>query len=233
VISVEAQNRPDNRPRSKAASERRCLVTGEVHPRDDLMRFVVGPDDLVVPDLDVRLPGRGLWLLGRRDIVAAACEKRVFARGARRNVTPMTGPGGESLTDFVEGQLHDRAINALALARKSGDFLSGFEKVRGALSVLLSAPSGASGAVLLCASDAGADGREKIARLAGHVANVMRLDLFDAATLGRVAGRDRAVHAFVVPGGSARQVRDAALRMMAYRGDNAQVRADNGFDVME
>jgi len=233
VISVEAQNRPDNRPRSKAASERRCLVTGEVHPRDDLMRFVVGPDDLVVPDLDVRLPGRGLWLLGRRDIVAAACEKRVFARGARRNVTPMTGPGGESLTDFVEGQLHDRAINALALARKSGDFLSGFEKVRGALSVLLSAPSGASGAVLLCASDAGADGREKIARLAGHVANVMRLDLFDAATLGRVAGRDRAVHAFVVPGGSARQVRDAALRMMAYRGDNAQMRADTGFDVME
>ncbi len=232
-MSVEVTNRPDNRPRSKAAPERRCLVTGEVHPRDALMRFAVGPDDLVVPDLDARLPGRGLWLLGRRDIVSAACEKRAFARGARRNVTPMTGPGGESLADFVEGQLHDRAVNALALARKSGDFLSGFEKVRGALSGLLSAPSGAAGAVLLCASDAGADGREKIARLAGHAEDVVRLDLFDAATLGRVAGRDHAVHAFVLPGGPARQVRDAAVRLMAYRGDNVQTQAGTDFDVME
>ncbi|MDE0779794.1 MAG: RNA-binding protein [Alphaproteobacteria bacterium] len=204
------------------APERRCLVTGEVHPRAELMRFVVGPDDLVVPDLDKRLPGRGLWLIGRRDIVAQACAKRSFARGARSAVTPMAGPNGESLEVFVEAELARRALNALTMARKSGEYVSGFEKVRGALAGL--AGSGArheefGQAALLCASDAGADGRQKVAQLAAHVNDVARIDLFDAATLGRVSGRERTVHAFVLPGGAARQVRDAANRLVIYRGD--------------
>ena len=63
--------------------ERRCLVTGEVRPKAALVRFVVSPDGAIVPDIAERLPGRGLWLTARRDIVAAAVAKRLFAtRGA-------------------------------------------------------------------------------------------------------------------------------------------------------
>jgi predicted RNA-binding protein YlxR (DUF448 family) len=206
-----------------AAPERRCLVTGEVRPRAELMRFVVGPDDIVVPDLEGRLPGRGLWLTGRGDIVAAACAKRAFSRGAKRNVTPMTGPSGESLAAFVEAELLRRAEATLSMARKAGAFVSGFEKVRGALSEL--EQQGAA-AVLLCACDAGTDGREKMARLAARAGNVARIELFDATTLGRISGREHAVHALVLPGAAARRVLEAAARYRAYRGEGAEIDLD-------
>ena len=66
-----------------ASPQRRCIVTGEVRDRGRLVRFVVGPDGTVVPDIDERLPGRGLWLLPRRDIVNRAVAKRAIRpRGA-------------------------------------------------------------------------------------------------------------------------------------------------------
>lgn len=240
MITAQTSQSEGSHPRHREVPERRCLVTGEVRPRDELLRFVVGPDDLVVPDLDNRLPGRGLWLIGRHDIVAQAREKRVFARGARRAVTPMTGPKGETLEAFVEGELVRRAVNALTLARKAGAYVSGFEKVRSALSELAAGDRMAVGqrqtgqAVLLCARDAGADGRQKVAQLAAHVKDVVRIDVFDAATLGQVSGRDRTVHALVLPGGAARQIGDAANRLAVYRGDEAPVDgAVTDVDVME
>lgn len=224
-MTVEHSRTQSSTAQVRNAPERRCLVTGEVRPRGELMRFVVGPDDLVVPDLDNRLPGRGLWLLPRRDIVAQACAKRAFARGARRAVSPMTGPEGESLEVFVEAELFRRAVNALTMARKAGEYVSGFEKVRGALAGLAgpgiskAGPASAGPAVLLCACDAGADGRQKMAQLADHVNGVARIDVFDAATLGQVSNRERSVHGLVLPGGAARQVCDAANRLTMYRGD--------------
>ncbi|MEK9833592.1 MAG: RNA-binding protein [Rhodospirillaceae bacterium] len=220
-IAIEPAGRSDARRRG----ERRCLVTGDVRPRGELMRFVVGPDDRVVPDLDARLPGRGLWLTGRRDIVAEACAKRAFARGAKRNVAPMTGPGGESLDLFVEQSLRRRALDALAMARKAGAFVAGFEKVRAALSA-----HDAGEAVLLCASDAGDDGRAKLARLAARSGDVVRVDEFDAGQLGAAAGRDHAVHAFVLPGGAARHVLETVRAYTAYRGDAAP---SAGTDLMD
>jgi len=199
---------------------RRCLVTGDVRPRSELMRFVVGPDDLVVPDLDARLPGRGLWLIGRRDIVAQACAKHAFARGAKRNVAPMTGPEGESLELFVENVLFRRAVGALTMARKAGAYVSGFEKVRAALSGR-DENENAGDTVLLCASDAGEDGRDKIARLADRVGNVTRVDIFEADELGAASGRDRTVHAVVLPGGAAQHVLETVRAYTAYRGDEA------------
>ena len=201
---------------------RRCLVTGDVLPRSELMRFVVGPDDLVVPDLDARLPGRGLWLIGRRDIVAQACAKRVFSRGAKRNVAPMTGPDGESLELFVENALFRRAVGALTMARKAGTYVSGFEKVRAALSARdKNGGANAGNTVLFCASDAGEDGRDKIARLADRVGGVMRVDIFDAAQLGAASGRGHTVHAVVLPGGAAQHVLETVRAYTAYRGDSA------------
>lgn len=224
MIAVEqASSKTTETGRHAGATQRRtrrCLVTGDVLPRSELMRFVVGPDDLVVPDLDARLPGRGLWLTGRRDIVAQACAKRVFARGAKRNVAPMTGPEGESLELFVEAALFRRAVGALTMARKTGAYVSGFEKVRAALSGR-DKNEGAGDTVLLCASDAGEDGRDKIARLADRVGGVARVDIFDAATLGAASGRDHTVHAVVLPGGAAQHVLETVRAYTAYRGDFA------------
>ena len=49
--------------------ERRCIATGEVQPKHGLIRFVVGPEGQVVPDLSEKLPGRGIWVAADRRAV--------------------------------------------------------------------------------------------------------------------------------------------------------------------
>jgi len=50
------------------------------------LRFVVGPEGQAVPDLRERLPGRGLWIVPRRDMIAAARRKKLFAKAAKTAV---------------------------------------------------------------------------------------------------------------------------------------------------
>ena len=104
---------------------RRCLVTREVRPKAELLRFVVGPEDHLLPDPAERLPGRGLWLTPRRDIVAAAAAKGLFAKAAGRRVVLPSDLAGE-----VERLLRGRCLALLGLARRAGQLRTGFEKVR-------------------------------------------------------------------------------------------------------
>ena len=42
--------------------ERKCIATGEAQPANGLIRFVVGPDGQIAPDIAGKLPGRGIWV---------------------------------------------------------------------------------------------------------------------------------------------------------------------------
>src|SRR6185437_1689007 len=66
-------------------AERLCVVSREVKPVDQMIRFVVGPEG-VVPDLKRKLPGRGLWVTGDRATLKTAIAKNVFARGFKRDI---------------------------------------------------------------------------------------------------------------------------------------------------
>jgi uncharacterized protein len=159
--------------------QRRCIVTGEIRDRSALLRFVVGPDGAVVPDVAARLPGRGLWLTPCRDIVDRAVAKRSFARAARRSVTAPPG-----LADRVEVLLAQRCCDALGLARRAGLAVAGFDRVGEAL-------RRGKAALLLFARDSAAGGRRKLGALAGELPSARVLD---AAELGAAFGRDRIVH---------------------------------------
>lgn len=208
------------RPRRRDALTRRCIVTGDALPRERLIRFVVGPDDIVVPDLAERLPGRGLWVSARRDIVAQACANGAFRRAARRSVSPLAGPDGEDLAALVEGQMEQRCLDALGLARRAGRLVIGFDQVRAALKSM-AAKRGAA-AILLTARDAAADGRDKLSALADRLvengADITQVALFDAKTLGSAVGRDRVVHALVETGVAEVRLQAAMQRLAAYRG---------------
>src|SRR5260221_5542174 len=115
-----------------------------------MVRFVVAPDGSVVPDVACRLPGRGLWLTARRDIVQAAVAKRLFGRAARE---PVTVPG--DLADRVEFLLRQRCADLIGLARRSGKAVAGYEKVRSAL-------RDGEAAVVLAAAGGGAGGPEEV-----------------------------------------------------------------------
>src|SRR5260370_15291879 len=103
--------------------QRRCIATGQIHDRSILLRFVVSPEGELVPDVASRLPGRGLWLTPRRDILESALAKRSVARAARRSVSMAPG-----LAARVEALLVRRCCDALGLARRSGLAVAGFEK---------------------------------------------------------------------------------------------------------
>ena len=122
--SAAATGGRDRKPAECGAAQRRCIVTGEIGERSRLLRFVVGPQGELVPDVAARLPGRGLWLTPRRDIVERAVAKRLFARAARR---PVTVPVG--LADRIEALLAQRCIDAIGLARRAGLAVAGFERV--------------------------------------------------------------------------------------------------------
>ncbi|HXQ50295.1 MAG TPA: RNA-binding protein [Stellaceae bacterium] len=194
------------RRRRRAADEddpsRRCIVTGEVRPRTELVRFVVDPAGAIVPDVSARLPGRGLWLTARRDIVATAMAKRLFARAARAQVVV-----DEGLADRVERLLAARCGEILGLARRAGQAVAGFEKVR-----TLVASGGA--AVLVEAADGGADSRGKLEALAPDVPVIDRLT---CAELSAALGRDHVAHAALLPGRLASSFVAEAARLGGFR----------------
>jgi len=211
------------RVRRNGTPVRRCIVSGDALPREMLIRFVVGPDDIVVPDLSERLPGRGLWVTGRHDIVAQACAKGAFRRAARRAVTPLVGPNDEGLATLVDAQLTQRCVEALGLARRAGQLIVGLDQVRAALKGMAAPTGNTRGtAVLLTAQDAAEDGGNKLKTLAERVtesgAVVAQLVLFDAKTLGRAIGRDQVVHALLETDTAGKQLHAAIWRLAVYRG---------------
>jgi uncharacterized protein len=190
-----------------SGAERRCIVTGEVRDKGALLRFVLDPDGRIVPDVAGKLPGRGLWLTPRRDIVATAIAKRHFARAARQPVAV-----DDDLVDRIEGLLAARCRDEVALARRAGQAVMGFAQVETALAKRRAA-------VLLAASDGSADGRAKLRALAPALPVVGQLT---AAELGAAFGREHVVHAALAPGRLATALAADAARLAGFRGDGSR-----------
>ena len=202
VGATAAQPIHDEEAGEPTGPERRCLATGAVRPKAELVRFVVGPDGKVVPDVAGKLPGRGLWLTARRDIVAAAVTKRLFARAARQPVTV-----DDDLAERVGALLAARCCDQIGLARRAGRAVIGFAKVEAALAA-------GKAAVLVAAADGAADGRSKLRALAPGLPLV---ELFTAAELGAAFGREYIVHAALAPGRIAQAFVADATRLAGFR----------------
>jgi uncharacterized protein len=175
-----------------AATERLCIATRQVRPVGALIRFVVGPDGAVVPDLKRRLPGRGVWVTARRRVVAEAVRRRLFGRGFKAEVRV-----SPELPDAVERLLEQSALNALSIARKAGLVVQGFAKVEAAIA------SSEPVAALIRASDAGEDGARKLAAAFNGVEGRTKgkiVKAFTSAQLDLALGRLNVVHAALLAG---------------------------------
>jgi len=178
-----------------------CAVTRERLPKERMIRFVLAPDRSIVPDLAAKLPGRGIWLSARGDVIETARTRGAFAKAARG---PVTVP--PDLTSGLSAALTRRVAEHLGLARRAGQAVAGFAKAREWL------VAGRVGLVVE-ARDGSPDERERF--LAAVPASV-RPDVvtpLDAAELGAVFGRDRAVHVVIAPGRLAERLRCEAERL--------------------
>jgi predicted RNA-binding protein YlxR (DUF448 family) len=189
------------RTKDRSEPERRCIVTGETGPKPGLIRFVVGPDDAVVPDVAGKLPGRGIYVTAARDPLERAVSKRMFSRGAKRQVAVP-----DDLVDLTEGLILRRVQDAIGLARKAGYAVSGYEKVKAAL-------TGTRVRVLLQATDGSERGKGKLWTPEG----ARWFGMLTADELGLAFGRDRVVHAAVSAGTLADRIVEEAARLQGFR----------------
>jgi predicted RNA-binding protein YlxR (DUF448 family) len=179
---------------------RRCAVTRARLPKATMLRFVVAPDGTVVPDLAARLPGRGIWLSARGDVIETACAKGAFAKAARAQVTVP-----RDLVAALRDSLTRRFREHLGLARRAGQAVAGYQKAREWLDV------GRAG-LIVQAADGSPDERARfLGRWTERVPVVAPLD---AHQLGVVFGRDHAVHVAVAAGRLAESLRNEADRLV-------------------
>ena len=160
--------------------QRTCIATGEEGTPERMIRFVIGPDGEVVPDLARCLPGRGMWVRAERSAVEHAVAKNLFAKAARKAIRPAA-----DLAERVERLLLERALNELVRARRAGRGVAGFVKVEQMVGRQRAG-------LLVVADEADGDGLGKLRASGLPIAR-----LGDAAALGGLFGRDQAVYVAV------------------------------------
>jgi hypothetical protein len=181
---------------------RRCIVTRESGPKEAMLRFVLDPDRGVVPDLAGKLPGRGMWLSARADVLERAIKRGAFAKAARGTVHLPP-----DLAARIEDGLRGRIRDLVGFARRSGKAVCGRESVREWLQ------AGKAG-LLVEASDGSAAERS---RLVGRRELPVVAPL-PADVLGNVFARDHAVHVAIAPGRLAEAIALEAGRLAGFLG---------------
>jgi predicted RNA-binding protein YlxR (DUF448 family) len=203
----------DNGPRTdRSATMRMCAVTREVRPVDELIRFVVSPQGEVIPDLKRKLPGRGLWISASHQAVAEAVRRNQFSRGFKRNVRV-----APTLVADTESLLVRSAIEALAMAAKAGQVVSGFSKVEDALR---QRQAGA----LIHASDGAADGIRKLDGVLRQNSGIndesRKFPVVTALTseqLDLALGRSNVIHAALLAGPASKTFLSRSHILVRYR----------------
>jgi len=207
----------DNGPRTdKSATLRMCAVSRKQRPVDELIRFVVSPAGEVVPDIKRKLPGRGLWLSASRQVVAEAVRRHQFSRGFKRDVRV-----APTLATDTENLLSRSAVEALAIAAKAGQIVSGFAKVEAALTPR---QGGVGVRALIHASDGAADGVRKLNALArqnagngAETAEFPIIAVLTSAELDLALGRSNVVHAALLAGPASKTFLSRCQTLVRYQ----------------
>ena len=181
-----------------------CIMTKTVRPVDELIRFVLAPDCVVVPDVKCELPGRGVWVTADAKLIAAAVSKNAFSRGFKAAAS-----ASSDLVELVGTILARRALSLLGLSQKAGLVRTGFVKVQQLLEKRVVA-------ALVHANDASADGARKLAPLKSEDVIIEKVTAFTGEQLSLALGRANVVHAAVTKGRLAKEFVLAARKYENY-----------------
>lgn len=208
--AIEREIELDTGPRARSP-ERLCVATRTVRPVADLIRFVVDPDGIAVPDLKSKLPGRGVWVTATQEALTEAIKRKAFPRGFKRDVRVPP-----DLVGRTERLLERSALDALAIAGKAGLVAAGFTKVEKAL-------AREEVVALLHAAEAADDGVRKLdAALrrspAGGSAAVIRC--LTTTQLDLALGHPNVVHAALLAGPSSDTFLARLGRLERFRNGN-------------
>jgi predicted RNA-binding protein YlxR (DUF448 family) len=233
---AQAASDLDLGPRTtKSATERMCVVSREVRPIDQLIRFVVAPTGEVIADLKRKLPGRGLWVTASRQAVAEAVRRHHFSRGFKRDVRVSPDLATETEALLVRG-----VTDALAVAAKAGQVVAGFSKVE---AVLKERGSRNTVAALIHAADGASDGIRKLDALLGQrggqdpaqetlslgeSARIPVITILTSLELDLALTRSNVIHAALLAGPASKTFLSRSQTLVRYRMADADKTAGTG-----
>jgi len=187
---------------------RTCIVERARKEKPFLLRFVLSPQDSVVPDIKGNLPGRGVWVTAKKAAVAEALKRRAFQRAFRKPVS-----ASEDLSYQVEELFKRSALERLSICNKAGLVVVGFAKVEEALN-----RGGIAG--LLHASGAAEGGKAKLDRkfaaLYSEKDHIPPKNCFTSAEISLATGSTNVIHAGIKDGGASRAFFEALDRFSGY-----------------
>lgn len=197
------------RAQDDEGSQRTCIVTRAKLPPDELLRFVLGPESEVVPDLKRKLPGRGVWVQATAKAVAEAVRRKAFTRGFKE-----PAQASADLAERVDALLEKDALQSLSMANKAGLVLAGAFKVE--TEIASKAP-----AALIHARDGSRDGVRKLAaaltRRGDAGPDTPRVELFASGQLDLALGRANVIHAALRKGAASEAFLAKCRRLAHYR----------------
>ena len=182
-------------------SERKCIATGQVLSKSELVRFVLGPNSLIYPDPENKLPGRGIWVKADRSAIMKAEKGKLFSLAAKQSVECL-----ENLAEQVENLIANRIIKLIGLSRKSGQCICGYEKVKDWLNKDIAK-------VLIQSSDG--SNREKSRLRTPNDGKF--IGWLSSKELGKAFGRENITHCALASGGLTKRIVEDAQRLEGLR----------------
>jgi predicted RNA-binding protein YlxR (DUF448 family) len=182
-------------------SERKCIATGQVLSKNELVRFVLGPNSLIYPDLENKLPGRGIWVKADRSAILKAEKGQLFSRAAKQNAECL-----ENIAEQVENLIANRIVKLIGLSRKSGQCICGYEKVKDWLNKDIVK-------VLIQSSDGSSRGKSKLRT----PDDGKFIDCLSSKELGKAFGRENITHCALASGGLTQRIVEDAQRLKGLR----------------
>jgi uncharacterized protein len=191
-------------------AERHCALNRSLKPVNEMIRFVVGPAGEAVPDVKRKLPGRGIWISATREALDEAVKRNVFARGFKKNVRVAS-----DLAAVTERMLERAALDALAIAAKSGAVVSGFSQVEATI-------GRGEALALIHAADAASDGKRKLdgalrRKTDEKSPEIPVIGAFSGAQLDLALNRPNVVHAALLAGPVSETFLVRAVRLTRFR----------------
>ena len=182
-------------------SERKCIATGQVLSKSELVRFVLGPNSLIYPDPENKLPGRGIWVKADRSAILKAEKRRLFSQAAKQSAECL-----ENLAEQVENLIANRIIKLIGLSRKSGQCICGYEKVKDWLKKDIAK-------VLIQSSDGSSRGKSRLRT----PDDGKFIGCLSSKELGKAFRRENITHCALASGGLTQRIVEDAQRLKGLR----------------
>ncbi|MEO5328700.1 MAG: DUF448 domain-containing protein [Magnetococcus sp. THC-1_WYH] len=172
---------------------RMCGVTRARYPQGALLRFVKGPDGVLVEDVSGRLPGHGLYVVPTVDSIGRLLKKNASAADL------------ETVVRRCGVALSRRFLEGLGLARRAGVIRRGLRELEGLLDA-------GERPFLIVATDMAANTRQKLEGLLHRYRVDGWVEMLDSETLGAACGWSQTVILAVNDLGLAQRLKNDAAR---------------------